>query len=170
MHEIEESVKKKRKQSLLRFRNPLVEVTVLLDFDATPLGNWFPDAWRQRCCLNLTGRNFQDEGRRRYVCLNIWIICDKLPSDTPSCPRGNDIDNCRLPTRGTIRKTDKNVRHNFKLCYQQLYTECPKKVVPFSKIFLWALDVILESFLYQKLGNKSKFFFYLTKIQYGSPS
>ena len=44
---------------------------------------------------------------------------------------------------------------------------CPKKIVPFSKIFLWAPDVILESFIYQKLGNKSKFFFCLTKIQYG---
>ena len=38
------------------------------------------------------------------------------------------------------------------------YTGCPKKVVPFSKIFLWAPDVILESFIRQKLGNKSKFF------------
>jgi len=37
-------------------------------------------------------------------------------------------------------------------------TGCPKKIVPFSKIFLWAPDVILESFIYQKLGNKSKFF------------
>ena len=36
--------------------------------------------------------------------------------------------------------------------------ECPKKIVPFSKIFLWASDLILESFIYQKLGNKSKFF------------
>ena len=27
--------------------------------------------------------------------------------------------------------------------------------------------MILESFIHQKLGNKSKFFFYLTKIQYG---
>jgi hypothetical protein len=26
---------------------------------------------------------------------------------------------------------------------------CPKKIVPFSKIFLWAPDVMLESFLYQ---------------------
>ena len=36
---------------------------------------------------------------------------------------------------------------------------CPKKTVPFSKVFLWAPDVILESFIYQTLGNKSKFFF-----------
>ena len=39
-------------------------------------------------------------------------------------------------------------------------TECPKKIIPFSNIFLWDPDVILEleSFIYQKLGNKSKFF------------
>jgi hypothetical protein len=34
-----------------------------------------------------------------------------------------------------------------------------KKIVPFSKTFLWAPDVILESFIYKQLGNKSKFFF-----------
>ena len=33
-------------------------------------------------------------------------------------------------------------------------TGCPKTVVPFSKIFLWAPDVILQSFIYQKFGKK----------------
>ena len=44
---------------------------------------------------------------------------------------------------------------------------CPKKNVPFSKIFLWAPDVILESFIYQKLGNKSKFFSTLQRFNMG---
>ena len=49
-------------------------------------------------------------------------------------------------------------------------TECPKKIVPFSKIFLWAPDVILEleSFIYQKLGNKSKFFSTLQRFNMGA--
>jgi len=48
------------------------------------------------------------------------------------------------------------------------YTECPKKIVPFSKIFLWTPDVILESFIYQKLGNKSKFFSTLQRFNMGA--
>ena len=47
-------------------------------------------------------------------------------------------------------------------------TGCPKKIVPFSKIFLWAPDVILESFIYQKLGNKSKFFPTLQRFNMGA--
>ena len=47
-------------------------------------------------------------------------------------------------------------------------TVCPKKIVPFSKIFLWAPDVILESFIYQKLGNKSKFFSTLQRFNMGA--
>jgi len=49
-----------------------------------------------------------------------------------------------------------------------VYTGCPKKIVPFSKIFLWAPDVILESFIYQKLGNKSKFFSTLQRFNMGA--
>ena len=40
----------------------------------------------------------------------------------------------------------------------QYNTECPKKIAPFSKMFLWAPDVILESFIYQtnRSINQSK--------------
>jgi hypothetical protein len=103
---------KKNKTGSLGFRNPLGEVIVLLDYDATLLGNWFPDVWRQSCGFNLAGRNFQDEDRRRFGCLNIWRICDNLSSDTPLYPRRNYIENCRIPTRETTRKTDRNVCHN----------------------------------------------------------
>ena len=50
-----------------------------------------------------------------------------------------------------------NATRTISLKNQQLY-RCPKKIVPFSKIFLWAPDVVSESFIYQKLGNKSKIF------------
>jgi hypothetical protein len=44
------------------------------------------------------------------------------------------------------------------------YTGCPKKIVPFSKMFLWAPDVIFIP----KVGNKSKFFSTLRRFNMGA--
>jgi hypothetical protein len=42
---------------------------------------------------------------------------------------------------------------------REKYTGCPKKIVPFSKILLWApRGGRIFYTVYQKLGNKSKFF------------